>query len=277
MVIKSFGRLARALLRVLYPGRCLLCGSLFSPHQTFEGAVAGRAQKRGQTRRRRFRELIGTDICGNCGDLHPVESPVCSCCGSMFKSREGTDHLCGDCIGSSKDFITARSPGIYDGLLMGVIHKLKYQNKIQLALPLEWFLFEFFIDTFDPDTVDWVIPVPLHPRRMRQREFNQAYLLIRHWGKLAASRGLGRFGEKIRRDIVYRSRRTLPQTGLGRKARFKNLKNAFVVADRKSIRGKRVLLVDDVYTTGATVGACSKALMTAGAGQVRVLTLARAL
>lgn len=265
-----------ALLHILYPGRCLLCGRLFRPSGSTVADIGGAAEH--EAWHRRLRGLIKPLVCPSCTkDIRIVESPICHCCGAMFKSREGKDHLCGDCLESPKKFTIARSPGIYDGALMEVIHRLKYHNKIQLAGPMELFLFEYFLDTFDPETVDGIIPVPLHPRRMRQRGFNQSYLLVRHWEQWAVSCGAGRFVKKVRRDILFRKRWTPPQTGLGRKARLKNLNNAFGIADRKRVRGKRLLLVDDVYTTGATVGACAKVLMASGAEQVQVLTLARAL
>jgi ComF family protein len=151
---------------------------------------------------------------------------------------------------------------------MEAIHRLKFGRHTSLSRPLSALLRETFFQYWDVTTVDLLVPVPLHLKRLRQRGFNQAHLLIRRWAKQdgIAFDGL----------TLSRSRWTEPQTALSRKERKKNIKGAFVVKHRETIRGKKIVLVDDVYTTGSTVNECARVLMKAGAALVDVLTLARA-
>lgn len=117
------------------------------------------------------------------------------------------------------------------------------------------------------ETPDHIVPVPLHPKKLRQRGFNQALLLARSF--FPGER------KKIRSDILVKIRETESQTGLSGTERRKNLRNAFQVKNSGAVSGKKLLLVDDVYTTGTTVRECARMLMKAGAVNVDVLTLAR--
>jgi competence protein ComFC len=114
-----------------------------------------------------------------------------------------------------------------------------------------------------------MVPVPLHIRRLRERGFNQALLLVKELSKRA--------GIPYQERVLRKIKDTPVQSTLKKRERSKNLKGAFQVQDQESIKGKAVVLVDDVYTTGATVNECSRALLAAGAKQVAVLTVARAL
>jgi len=194
---------------------------------------------------------------------------LCSRCGLVFKSRQGEDHLCGRCLDRPGAFSRARAAGIYDQSLRMAIHALKFKGWVGLAGPLGGLLLDTFRRYWASGDIDVVAPVPLHRRRFHRRGFNQAHLLVRRW-RLP--------GETVVvRDLLVRTRATAPQTGLDRRQRRTNLENAFSVSRPGQITGKRVLLVDDVLTTGATVNACATALIRDGAGRVDVLTLARAL
>jgi ComF family protein len=151
---------------------------------------------------------------------------------------------------------------------MEAIHLFKYGRKTSLAQPLQALLRETFLRFWETGTIDLIVPVPLHIRRLRERGFNQAYLLVRKWAK---EEGLALDGL-----AMIRHRWTEPQTRQGRAERQKNVKGAFDLRSPHKIKGKRLLLVDDVYTTGATVNECARVLMKGGAGSVDVLTLARA-
>ena len=156
---------------------------------------------------------------------------------------------------------------------MSLVHSFKYRGKIQLARPLGLVLFAAYLQFWRHEEMDYVIPVPLHPKRFRNRGFNQAYLLVRDWNAMSA-RGFPI--PLVMRDLLVRNRWTAPQAGLRRKERMVNLKNAFSVVDTETVVGKNLLLVDDVYTTGTTAEECATVLMKAGADRVDVLTLARA-
>jgi len=224
-----------------------------------------------------FEMLLAPFLCPACltGFL-PVESPMCPRCGVVFKSRQGEDHVCGECLDSPKRFGIARSPGIYEQTLMAAIHCLKYRGKIQLARPFGMLLFASFISFWEKNSVDLIMPVPLHVKKLRMRGFNPSFLLVRDWAAIAAMLNGELPDIPVARDVLERRRWTEPQTGLGRKKRLANVKNAFSINDLSKIEGKRILLVDDVYTTGATANECAKVLLNGGAGHVDVLTLARA-
>ena len=195
----------------------------------------------------------------------------------MFKSREGEDHICGECLESPKRFGIARAPGVYDQAFKTAIHCLKYKGKIQLARPLGMLLFAAFISFWDKKSIDLILPVPLHIKRFRMRGFNQAFLLIRDWACIAKTLNIKLPYTKIDRHVLVRSRWTEPQIGLGRKERMANIKDAFSLSDSSKVVKKRILLVDDVYTSGATVDECAKVLLHGGADHVDILTLARAI
>lgn len=151
---------------------------------------------------------------------------------------------------------------------MEAIHLLKYGKKISMSRPLSGLARETFFRFWDGDNIELLVPVPLHVKRLRERGFNQAHVLIRRWAKQ----------ERIPLDglTLFRSRWTAPQTALSRTERLKNIKGAFSVRHPQRIKGRKIVLVDDVYTTGSTVNECARVLMKAGAEFVDVLTLARA-
>jgi ComF family protein len=194
---------------------------------------------------------------------------LCSRCGIVFKSRQGEDHLCGRCLDRPGTFSRARAAGIYDRTLKSAIHALKFKATVSLALPLGALLQDTFQHYWTAGDIDVIAPVPLHQRRFRRRGFNQAYLLARRWQLPGET--------VVIRDLLVRTRATAPQTGLDRNQRRINIKDAVAVNRPGQSAGKRVLLVDDVLTTGATADACAGALLRDGARQVDVLTLARAL
>lgn len=151
---------------------------------------------------------------------------------------------------------------------MEAIHLFKYAKKTSVGHPLSLLAKETFFQFWDTHEIDLIVPVPLHIKRLRERGFNQAYLLIRRWAK---EEGISFDGLTL-----SRSRWTEPQTTLSRKERQKNIKGAFFVEHPERVEGRKILLVDDVYTTGATVNECARVLTEAGADLVDVLTLARA-
>ena len=280
-------RIVRALREALFPTKCLVCGSFFHHRSSADDALSTGIYLEttdtqdivsGRNKNLSFDILMSPFLCPTCSSSFlPVESPICPRCGIMFKSRVGEDHVCGECLKSPKRFGTARAPGVYDRALMTLVHRLKYNGKIQLAQPLGILLFFAFISFWDRNSVDLVVPVPLHIKRFRMRGFNQTFLLIRDWPDIAEKFNVEFLDIQIDRDVLVRNRWTEPQTGLDRKKRIANIKNAFSVSDPSKITEKRILLVDDVCTTGATADECAKVLLNSGAKQVDVLTLARAI
>jgi ComF family protein len=247
-----------SLANALFPGKCLGCGRLFGQETVKQDDVTD------------FGAVLAPYFCPPCRrQWTPVTSPLCRRCGIPFGSREGEDHHCGRCLEQPGAFTMARAVGIYDQSLRSAIQALKFNAMMQLAAPLGRLLYVTFRQYWAADDVDLIAPVPLHRRRFRRRGFNQAYLLIAGWRPAD--------GTTIVRDLLVRDRATTPQTGLDRRQRRANIKKAFSVRRPGQSTGRRVLLVDDVLTTGATADECARALLRDGARRVDVLTLARAL
>ena len=276
--IHILGTIIAALQEAVFPTRCLVCRAFLKSRQ--QKSLSLDFQDRASfncPNRLLFQSLMTGFLCPTCiKGFVPVKPPICPVCGIMFKSREGEDHVCGECLTSPKKFRISRSPGIYDKEFMAVIHCLKYKGKIQLARPLGMLLFSAFISLWGINSIDIIVPVPLHIKRFRKRGFNQAYLLVRDWKQIAENLNIGLPDISIDTNVLIRNRWTDPQTGLDRKKRMANIKNAFSVNDKAIIKNKKILLIDDVYTTGATVNECAKALLRGKAEYVDVLTLARA-
>jgi ComF family protein len=203
-------------------------------------------------------------VCPECeGQIQWVESPLCTCCGQVFTDREGPGRVCGDCQTDPPPFARARAAALYDGPVTQAVTRFKF-NRQMAFLPVmqHWLQRPLCLELVAG--ADLLVPVPLHPRRIKHRGFNQALLLARAFPEAA-----------VAREVVVRTRHTAPQVGLNPKERRDNVKGAFAVTDRALVKDKRVLLVDDLYTTGATVKECAKVLGKAGARRVEVITVAR--
>lgn len=179
------------------------------------------------------------------------------------------DFLCGECREKKRYFTKAIAVAVYEGTLSEAIHIFKYQKKQAMAKHLNVMITDLLLQRlFDSDII---IPVPLHKKRLNERGFNQSLLIAHYLSK--------RLCIPLSMDGLQRVRWTRPQIELSRHERLKNVRGAFaVLAGLKPahiIKDKRVILVDDVYTTGATVNECAKVLKKAGASEVVVFTLAR--
>ena len=273
MIADMAGKFYTIVNETLFPTKCLVCGCFFQPPSGKGSGLAGESGSMVSVQAA-AESLLSAHLCPNCiRGLAAVESPLCSCCGLPFESRYGMDHRCGECGESPKKFRIARAPMIYGKIFTEVIHCYKYKGKIQLARPLAELLLAAFKFFWNQDSIDVIIPVPLHRKRFRKRGFNQAYLLLQKWQTMA---GFDSSACQVERDVLIRVVPTAPQTGLGRKERAANIKNAFDLVDETKIIDKRILLIDDVYTTGATVNECARLLLARGARYVDVLSLARA-
>ena len=208
-------------------------------------------------------------LCPRCAaGLTFIDSPMCRICGIRFPSREGGDHVCGSCLSSPPRFDLARSAGVYDGTLKAAIHAFKYRGGLLFAKPLGRLLAQHGRRALDGGPADILVPVPLHAKRLRERGFNQSLELARCVG--------ASWGVPVSVEGLSRTRNTPQQVGLSRAERSRNMRGAFAWSGGR-LGGRRVLLVDDVYTSGATANECAGVLKRAGAGAVAVLTLAHAL
>ena len=206
-------------------------------------------------------------LCEDCFTrLQFITPPYCPCCGRKI-SNGRENHLCVDCLESSWEFDKARSLVLYEEVVAGLIHRLKYSGRLT-GLSTFRYLWQQSSVINDLEPFDIILPVPLHVKRLRKRGFNQALLLAREL--------FTEEKDRIRPDILARHRNTPSQTKLSGKERRRNLKDGFVVKHLSEISEKNVLLLDDVFTTGATANECAKVLKRAGCRKVEVLTICRA-
>jgi ComF family protein len=204
----------------------------------------------------------GSRFCNQClQETQVISPPICTVCGCSLASPG----ICWNCRTNPPEFTALRSWAYFSGPLRDALHRLKYKRDVALGDALAQPLIRLLAAT------DWVIDlitaVPAGVNRQAERGYNQAALLAR---PIALSRGV-----PLRLGVLKKLRETRSQVGLSVQERLRNVKNAFQ-ADTGSVQGKRILLVDDVATSGATVAACTRALCQAGARQVFVLTLAHA-
>lgn len=218
----------------------------------------------------RFLEKPGEKIiCREClSRLKPNLSAHCLVCGRFFDGA-GESHVCAACLQAPPPFSRHRSFTKYEGLAKDVVLLFKYRGNEALGKLLGGLVGEALADEVDLwEAVDGVVPVPLHLQKLKKRGYNQAAVLARH---LAAPRGLPVFTQ-----CLIKTTDNPAQTSLDARERQANVKGAYAVKDPDRWRGRIVLLVDDVYTTGATIGECSRTLVRAGIREVRAVTFAQA-
>ncbi|HWI40235.1 MAG TPA: ComF family protein [Verrucomicrobiae bacterium] len=209
-------------------------------------------------------------LCDPCRQaIRFIGTPLCSVCGVPFATEGGMDHRCGECTDSPPPFSAARSVAHFDGPVQELVHRLKYGHRVHLRRPLALLFVERLGSFLADASPQVVVPVPLHRRRLAERGFNQAALIGR---PVAAALGI-----PLDPLALARSRATAAQVSLHADERMRNVRGAFELRRPESVRGKRVLLLDDVYTTGSTVRECARVLRKGGASEVYVATAARAL
>ena len=243
MQIQCFAEIAaKKCLDLLLPPRCIVTGRIVGQ----AGAIAHEAWR----------------------DLSFIGDPLCGLCGLPFAFDAGQDSLCGNCIASPPAYDRARAALVYDDSSRGMILRFKHGDQM------------YAVHSFVPwmqragagilAEADLIAPVPLHRWRLLKRRYNQAAVLAQALGRAS--------GVPVLPDALIRTRATPAQGHMSFTERHMNVRNAFAVnpAHVAGLAGKRIVLIDDVLTTGATVGECAKALRKAGTAEVSVLALARA-
>jgi len=209
-------------------------------------------------------------VCSECQrNVRFIVPPFCERCGLPFDGKLTTVFTCTNCRDLELHFTTARAAVSTQGITLEIIHRFKYQRALWFEPLLADLLLRQALPALRSGNWDLIVPVPLHATKLREREFNQAARLANHLGRALQL--------PVAVRTLKRTRPTRTQTLLTRQQRAENMHNAFAVRSRDGLAGKRIVLVDDVLTTGATTNACAKALRAAGAAEVCVWTVARGL
>lgn len=228
-------------LDLMLPQRCRAC----------DGSLAGRK---------------AASLCDACiGEVRYIQKPICCRCGIELTGEPERRYHCGNCLKTPPPFNMAVSVVRYGPPVSDLLHSLKYGADTTVLPALADILRPFDPKPFND--CDYILPVPLHRRRLQQRGTNQSLLIAR----LLFPDRL----DSIVPQFLQRNKETVPQTGLDGVARRANLRGAFLVPHTQALSDRHVCLVDDVYTTGTTVAECSRTLLQAGAATVSVVTLAR--
>jgi len=238
--------IASGIADLVFPPVCIVCGHLLRGNRA-------------------------SPFCDEClSQITFITGPVCDICGIPFGTQEGETHCCGACVVDPPPYSCARAVGAYKGALLEAIHLFKYRKDAGMGMGkhLGAFMAAWACDSLSPADYDAVVPVPLHHNRLKERGFNQSALLAREIART--------FSLPLDLSTLRRKHNRLPQVGMGRTERRRNTKGVFEVKGEKNIYRKRLLLVDDVFTTGSTAGECARLLRRHGALEVSVFTLARA-
>lgn len=230
---------------IIYPPACAVCQKYLDTGQACE-----------------------TLICHDClGGFHEIHSPFCTICRKPFSSISEENHPCENCIRKRPHYRQLFAPYLYEGKIMDAIHAFKYAGKRDLGKNLGSLLASYALKSLNDMSAFLVMPVPLHPARLRERGFNQSLILAREVSKI--------LGNELDFLSLRRVKYTSPQTTLKRPERRKNVRNAFELRTGKETRGRDILLVDDVATTGSTLNECAKLLEKHNCNDILCLVLAR--
>jgi ComF family protein len=229
---------------IIYPPRCHICRSFISDDKGH------------------------THFCSDCLEsVAVIRPPLCTICGIPFYSFSDENHPCERCLRKRPFFDQLRAPYLYQGGIMEAIHQMKYGSKPYLAESLGALLASFANDRLEDYGRGLIIPVPLHPKRLRERGYNQSLLLARAMSPL--------LGMEIDLLSLRRVKYTKSQTGLNSEERKRNVLGAFALERKKEFKRQSIILVDDVATTGHTMNECARVLKAAGCEKVLCLALAR--
>lgn len=233
-------KLVKKIIATIFPKTCLICNKII-----FDG------------------EFCFDDW----NKLHFLQKPACNICFEPFEFEIDEEALCGKCLQKKPEYFKALAVLKYDEMVGKMISNFKYFDQTHLVKYFSKLMFsqvrEIIYD------IDFIAPVPLHKFRIIKRKYNQSALLAKNISKLSKKESV--------LDLLIRTKNNKPQASLDQKLRQKNVAGIFKVKEKylKKIKGKNILLIDDVKTTGATIESCSKALKKAGVKRVYVLTLAR--
>lgn len=240
-MLEAVSQIGRHVLDAVFPPQCPVCAAIVQEH---------------------------AQLCPACWtQVRFIGAPHCACCGVPLEFDTGGEALCLQCLTDRPAFDRARAVMLYDDFSRGLVLKFKHGDRLDPAPVFARWMVRAGRDLLDG--ADIIAPVPLHWTRLLARRYNQSAILARHIARAG--------GPVCVPDLLARTRRTPSQGAMSRKERASNVRGAFSLSPRyqDAVKGRRIVLVDDVLTTGATAGHCARTLRKAGAAGVDVLTLAR--
>jgi competence protein ComFC len=209
-------------------------------------------------------------VCSKCWtQVRFIRAPFCERCGLPFDGDITTKFECTNCREMELHFSSARSAVVAKTIVLEIIHRFKYSRALWFEPFLADLLLREAVPVLRGQNWDFIAPVPLHSVKEREREFNQAELIAKH---LSVATKI-----PLNNNLLRRVSPTMTQTRLTKQQRAENMRGAFAVRNGVKLNGEKIIVVDDVFTTGATTSACAKVLREAGAGEVCVWTIARGL
>ncbi len=219
-----------------------------------------------------IRESKGYSICNNCiTKIKFITAPYCYQCGKPLSPLVSFEKnaICVDCHNKKNHFYFTRSVAYYQGVMRKCIHLLKYKKQVKLIKPLGDIMVDYFIKNKDIgiQEIDLIIPVPLFRKDYLKRGFNQSSLLAKYLADY--------FSKPFTENLLIKDKNNISQVGLSRPERRSNVKQAYSIDSSCLIKSDYILLIDDIYTTGATVEACCRELKRTDIKKIFVLTLAR--
>lgn len=226
-ILNKLCQIDRILMDMLYPPRCPVCDKVV---------------------------LVNEGICAKCREkVRPIKEPTCMRCGKVLLDKR--KEFCFDCENKTHSFIQSKALWVYDDDVKASLYRFKYQNKREYGKVYAKELAEHYGAWVKGKGIQGIIPIPLHKKRRRKRGYNQAQILAMELGEI--------LGIPVYSDVLLRVRDTVPQKVLNDSERKNNLKKAFKTAGNV-VELQYVLIVDDIYTTGATLDAAAEELLKAG-------------
>ncbi len=254
--------------KLIYPDICISCKDFFQNEKNVDYNI---------TEKKSFEDIFCDFLCSKCSKKYEeMGESICNKCGMKIVGIKKDSGVCENCLGKKKAMPRIRSVFVFNDSVMDIIHMFKYNELVNLDIKIAYFILKSFLSLYSEEACpDYIFPVPMHSSKLRKRGYNQSWLMVYMASKLALKNYL-EFPE-ARKDILLKSIATSSQTGFNAEERKKNVADTFIIKDTSLIAGKKILLVDDVVTTGSTIDECSRILFEKGALSVDAITFARAL
>lgn len=235
--------LFESLVNIVYPLNCVICKAKLAPDESIP-------------------------LCFECfSKIGHITPPFCIKCGGLLGADLVPYNICLKCKNNNYYFDQAWASTVYEGVIRECIHLLKYSHRLSIVNLFGKIMINFADKYMTMERFDYIIPIPLHRTKLREREFNQAELL--------ALPIANKFNKRLLKDMISRIKYTTPQSELADSQRQENVRGIFRITRSESLKHKNILIIDDVFTTGSTVNECASLLKASGASIVEVFTLAR--